>query len=596
MNKNTILGMILWLVAASCSDLFEPAKEFNRDLDDMYNQPSYAQGILGYAYNQLPFIIKSETDVATDDAVSNNSANTYLSMATGAWTSQNNPMDVWQRCRSSIQHVNIFLENVDQVHWADDEKVRLMYCDRMKGEAYALRAVNLYYLLRAHGGWTAGGELLGVPNVTYSLDADSEFNLPRSTFQDCIGQIRDDVSLAIELLPTEYRDVTATADIPAKYREMGITAPSDYNRVNGVHLRGRVNGSIAEAIWAQAALLAASPAYAEGTTVSYADAANAAAVVLDRIGGTDGIDPLGHTWYMNTAAINALGAGDNLPEILWRGDRDNSSADYQIGLQQEVDNFPPSLYGNGRINPSQNLVDAFPMASGYPIGHDRSEYSSRTPYNKRDPRLSAYILCNGHTYKETTIITGTYSGNRDGINKESGYSTRTGYYLRKLLRDDCNPNPQFNTAQYHLPVFIRYTEIFLDYAEAANEAYGPQQKGGHNYSAYEVIKAIRQRGGIGDDVYLESIKTDQTAMRTLIRNERRIELCFENHRFYDLRRWKATLNETVQGMRINMQGDGNLEYNIIDVENRAYSDYMYYGPIPNSEILKWSELQQNKGW
>ena len=139
------------------------------------------------------------------------------------------------------------------------------------------------------------------------------------------------------------------------------------------------------------------------------------------------------------------------------------------------------------------------------------------------------------------------------------------------------------------------TEIFLDYAEAANEAWGPTADNGHGYSAYDVIKAIRQRGGIEGDEYLESIKSDKDKMRQLIRNERRIELCFENHRFWDLRRWKADLTEPVKGVRITGSGSAKT-YEYFEVEKREYKDYMYFCPIPEAEILKWSNLVQNDGW
>ena len=149
-------------------------------------------------------------------------------------------------------------------------------------------------------------------------------------------------------------------------------------------------------------------------------------------------------------------------------------------------------------------------------------------------------------------------------------------------------------------ISIRYTEIFLGFAEAANEAEGPTAKvGGASYSAYDVIKALRERVGICanvSDPYLDECAKSKDKMRDLIRNERRLELCFENHRFWDLRRWMAPLNETAKGVSITTAEDGSLEYKIIDVEKRDYKDYMYYGPIPYSEIMKWSNLQQNYGW
>lgn len=167
--------------------------------------------------------------------------------------------------------------------------------------------------------------------------------------------------------------------------------------------------------------------------------------------------------------------------------------------------------------------------------------------------------------------------------------------MRKHLRQDVNANPSSTVNQFHYKAFIRYTEIFLGYAEAANEAWGPTGSGSNGYSAYDVIKAIRARAGIGTDngdAYLESVKGDKDAMRTLIQNERRLELCFEGHRFFDLRRWKASITETAKGMHIS----GGVYEVLPNVENRSFSDYMYYCPIPYSEVLKFDALVQNKGW
>lgn len=593
--KNIFILAALSLTFASCSDLFEPAQENNRNLDEIYNEPTYAQGLLGYGYAMLPYSTKSVTDVATDDAVSNDLSNSYLKMATGSWTANNDPMNKWTSCRASIQYLNIFLQEADKVNWAKDENARKMYCDSRKGEAYALRALNMYFLLMNHGGWTADGQLMGVPNLTVPEGSTDDFNKPRDTFQACLDQIYSDLDEAAKLLPLDYNDLTDDNAIPSKYKEIGVTVASDYNRVFGSLMRGRVSGRIAEAIRAQVSLLAASPAYAQGTNVDYAKAADDAAKVLDRINGVSGMSATGNNWFMETNEIDNLGSGACPAEILWRGSRTNGSDDWDLGLNQEADNFPPSLYGKGRINPTQNLVDAFPAVNGYPITDSRSGFDDLDPYSNRDPRLDLYIIHDGSSYKGKTIHTDAETANNDdGLNKIST-STRTGYYMKKLLRSDCDPNPNSKNAKYHYPVYIRYTEIFLDYAEAANEAWGPKGKGAHGYSAYDVIKAIRHRAGITDDAYLDECANDQAKMRELIRNERRIELCFENKRFNDLRRWKANITEAAQGVEITTDG-GIPKYDVKKVEDRNYKDYMYYGPIPQSEMQKWSNLQQNQGW
>lgn len=593
--KKIFILAALSFTLASCSDLFEPAQENNRGLDEIYNEPTYAQGLLGYGYAMLPYQTKSVTDIATDDAVTNELNSSYLKMATGSWAANNDPMSRWQSCRASIQYLNIFLQEVDKVNWAKDENARKMYCDSRKGEAYALRALNMYFLLMSHGGWTEDGKLMGVPNLTEPENSTDDFNKPRATFQECLDQIYSDLDEAAKLLPLDYNDLTDDNDVPAKYKEIGVQTAGDYNRVFGTLMRGRISGRIAEAIRAQVSILAASPAFAEGNNVTYEQAANDAAKVLDRIGGVSGMSATGHNWFMQTQEIDNLGSGACPAEILWRGNRTNGTDDWDLGLNQESDNFPPSLYGKGRINPTQNLVDAFPAANGYPITDARSDYDELDPYSNRDPRLDLYIIHDGSQFKNKTINTDITTANNDnGLNKLST-STRTGYYMKKLLREDCDPNPNSKNAKYHYPVYIRYTEIFLDYAEAANEAWGPQGRGSHNYSAYDVIKAIRHRAGIIDDGYLDECAASKEKMRELIRNERRLELCFENKRFVDLRRWKAPLNEAARGMEISKEAGLSI-FKDIKVEDRNYKDYMYYGPIPQSEMLKWSNLQQNKGW
>jgi hypothetical protein len=171
-------------------------------------------------------------------------------------------------------------------------------------------------------------------------------------------------------------------------------------------------------------------------------------------------------------------------------------------------------------------------------------------------------------------------------------ATRTAYYLKKLLRQDVNLNPQSTTTQRRYQPRIRYTELYLNYAEAANEAWGPSGTGSFGFSAYDVIAAIRRRAGIAQpDPYLESVRSDKEAMRALIRNERRLELCFEGFRFWDLRRWKTSLTEPAMGVQIT-----GGSHQPIKVEDRVYNEFMTYGPIPYSEMLKFNALTQNTGW
>lgn len=585
MNKKLLFYIGILIALCSCEDVIEPAIDNHRKLESGREDPAFGAGLLYNAYTRLPTNNWTFSEMATDDAVSSNEGNEFSLMANGRWASNYNPMEQWQRSRSAIQYINLMLSEVDSITFSDTEIVNHMFRQRTKGEAYALRAIHMYHLLQGHGGM-ADGSLLGVPIVLEPEDASSDFNKPRASFEECMQQLYSDIEKAIELLPLDYGDIGSDADVPSVYASQGATK-SDYDRVFGNVMKLRLTGRIIRAVKAQAALLAASPAFSEGTTTTWADAANYAAEVIDLNGGIGGIDPDGVTWYDNRNIIDGLGAGANPKEILWRNNVSGSESDL------EANNFPPTLYGRGLVNPSQNLVDAFPMADGYPIGHPLSTYDANNPYLNRDPRLQKFIIVNGSTLgpNNTTVYTSVDGGTNDGLNRVET-STRTGYYLRKLLRGDVNLNPSSVNGQRHIKPHIRYTEIYLIFAEAANEAWGPLAPGPGGYSAYDVIRAIRERAGItGGDPYLESIKGDQDAMRQLIRNERRLELSFEGFRFWDLRRWKENLTETAKGVQI--QG-GN--HQIINVEQRAYGSQAIYGPVPYSETLKFSALQQNTGW
>ena len=590
-----MLGMTLSLGLTSCDDLFEPAIENHLGFDYAYEHPDYADNVLGNAYTRLPNGSYSFNDVATDDAVSNDVSNSYRKM-TGidSWTSSSNPIETWRNCRAAIQYINLFLANVDKVNWNSNETVRDMYHQRYVGEARGLRALFMYYLLRAHGGYDDQGNLRGVPIILEPTTVSSDFNAleVRASFADCMKQLIEDAEEAIRVLPVDYKDTDNETETVNCFGKTYTVTKATYNRVLGTNFAGRFSGRIARAVLAQAALMAASPAFADGSGVTYEQAAKYAKNVLDLNGGVSGIDTDGLEWYADPNMSN-LSGGECPKEVMWRTEKSNNN-------DLEADNYPPSIYGKGRINPTQNLVDAFPAANGYPIANAKSGFDAENPYANRDPRLAKYIIFNGQTAGSGSSVINTQadnSANLDGLNKDVSKSTRTGYYMKKLLRQDINLDPNVNSKQNHYTARIRYTELYLDYAEAANEAYGPT--GGSGFSAYDVIKAIRQRAGIkdenGQDPYLESIKNDKDKMRELIRNERRIELCFEGFRFWDLRRWKLDITEEAKGVSITNVGAGK-KYETISVEKRNFKENGYYGPVPYDQILNFPSLTQNKGW
>ncbi len=599
--RNIFMILASAALLTACDDVFTPAAENMKDINEMENDPIMAKGFVLTAYRNLPnYEVGTGTDVATDDAVTNEKGANWSKYATGSWTVQSwDPTGRWNNDLSSMQYLYIFLNsNISNIGFLKNANENKLMQRRLTGEAYGLLATHAYYLLRAHAGFDNEGKLLGTQLFDGYVGTDADFNQPRKTFQEHVDFILANIEKADKLLPMDYEPVTSDDKVPAKYDDIlnvpEVTSVKDgkmgiYNKVMGENARQLINGLILRAIKARTLLLAASPAFQDPAqnNVTWAQAADAAAEVVDYVGGPSGLPSTGLTYYDNDAEMSALQTGSNPPEIIWRSTKNAAEID------DEKNNFPPSLYGSGRTNPTQNLVDAFPDAKGYPITDARSEYDENNPYNNRDPRLAKYIIYNGARagVENKVIKTGSSSGD-DGIGRRDA-STRTGYYMKKMLRMTANCNPSNTSKVIKYSCKARFTEFFLDYAEAANEAWGPKNPGTHAYSAYDVIKAIRHRAGLTDDTYLDECAGDQAKMRELIRNERRLELCFEGFRFWDLRRWKQLDKLTsVQGIDWN-----NDTFTILpNVEERHFDSYMNYGYIPYSEALKYSNLHQNKGW
>lgn len=582
--KNYGLLFVLTVCLSACGVL-DPVDDNHATIDRVHENPSFAEGVLMGAYTRIPTNTLSFNEVATDDAVSNDKLNNYLRMATGQWSAIFNPVSEWENCIAAIQSINQFLDLVDEVNWKKSiPELQWMYTQRFKGEAYALRALFQYHLLVTTAGPGADGQMLGIPIIDRFLDVNADFNIPRATFAQSVAQIYGDIDRSLQYLTmNDYRNVADAGQLPVGYEKVSVV---NYNIIFGNELNQRISARMAKALRARVALLEASPAFNSGNTALWEKAAGFAGESLNSIGGITGIDPAGHRYYLKSL-VDALNVSAGSPidqkEVLWRRSVTNSNT-------REMANFPPSLFGRGNVNPTQNLVDAFPAANGYPINDPASNYSPSAPYDNRDPRLKLYIAYNGNTFSGKPIITGLGGGVNAKDSTEN--STRTGYYLKKLLVEEVNLNPVSPTTQKHYEVHMRYTELFLIYAEAANEAWGPDGAGAAGFSARDVIQALRKRAGIAQpDAYLASVVTKED-MRKVIRNERRLELCFEGFRFWDLRRWKENLTTPAKGININGSG-----MTVVDVEQRVFNnEYMHYGPLPETEVVKYSALIQNKGW
>jgi starch-binding outer membrane protein, SusD/RagB family len=558
-----LLSFVIVIITSACEDFLKPYGETGKYNDDIvWSNPAFAEGILLRAYGLLPSDYLRLEDFGSDDAVINQLDHTMIDLATGGWSARSNPLDSYAQTYNAMLHINLFLEKVDSVVWSSNSALKdSLMKRRLKGEAYGLRAYYGSLLLRNVGGKSNSGKLLGYPIVTTARIDYDKAQLPRNLYRECVNQIIQDCDSAIKLLPLRWTDT-------------GLT--SDERDVIGERYHNRINGITAMLIKARVALTAASEAFKD-SEISMIEAADYAADII-RLNGFGQFTAQDMQFYLQARNTNDLSYFSGNSEVFWYSNIQARTS------SRESNYLPPSLFGKGLVSPSQNLVNAFGDFYGSPIKVS-AVYDPQKPYNLRDPRFYMYVFFNGSSTEKGDIID-IKNGDKDAIGKTIN-STRTGYYMRKLMDENVILTPGLVSGTPHFYVYARYTEALLIFAEAANEVVGPDGiiKG---YSAREIIKRIRNRAGIFANAYVDSL--DKEGMAKLIRNERRIELCFEGFRFWDLRRWNdiVTLNEPIHGIDL-------MNMSHFEVEKRQFDPYMIYGPIPFNETLKY-DIEQNVGW
>lgn len=553
MKKITIVSIvILSLLFTACQDYLEPNPDNRLTLDVVLNSPEYAEGFLMKAYRGLPTNYNFNEDVVSDDAVTNNRASNTVSMNEGGWNASNNPIGKWDAAFDHILYINTFLANMEGVEWSWESTMQNeLFAKKLRSEAHALRAWYNFQLLQYHAGVGTNGELLGFPIVDKVLTQSDNYEIPRSSFADCVDFILEDSDIALENLPDKWTN----------------TGDALVDQVMGARNENRINGLAVRLLKSKVALFAASPSYS-GSGFTMQEAAVLAADVLTKNGGLSGLKNSDLEFYNDPAN----------DEIIWASARQTNQTNW------ETSNFPPSLFGEGNTNPTQNLVDVFPAADGTPV-------AAGSAYENRDPRLAKYILFNGASFHGRTIS--TFNGGGIDAAGTDKFSTRTGYYIRKFVQEGVDINPALSSpvGGQHFYTYARYTEALLNFAEAANQAGGPDVAVA-GFTAREVVNAIRTRAGISSTEYVDGL--DKSALAELIKNERRIELCFEGQRFWDIRRWGLTnvMKEPAKGVII---APDQVSMSVVNVESRNYQEHQKYGPIPYAETLKYN-LIQNQGY
>ena len=254
-------------------------------------------------------------------------------------------------------------------------------------------------------------------------------------------------------------------------------------------------------------------------------------------------------------------------------------------------------YGNF---PSQNLVDAFETANGYRVTLENTgwvcddpDFNPQAPYENRDKRFYRTILANGMTFKESTVET-FKRGIDDGIVSEGG--SPTGYFLRRYIQEGTSFEPGRESANKHYWAIYRYAETLLTYAESMVNAFNDVDYTDETY-VYSALWAINEVRKNADMPLLTSMGKEEFLER--LYNEWRVEFAFEDHRFWDVRRWKIadTTQRELYGVKIEKQQNGTLSFYKNLYESRTWRDCMYLYPIPQSELYKNTNLNpQNAGW
>jgi hypothetical protein len=260
----------------------------------------------------------------------------------------------------------------------------------------------------------------------------------------------------------------------------------------------------------------------------------------------------------------------------------------------EDENFPIGYERNAlrknATNPTQNLVDVYEMQkTGLPTTNPNSGYDPHHPYKGRDPRLKETIIVNNSTWKGRKVQ--IWDGGLDGP-PISG-ATKTGYYLKKYVIENIDLKPNETTTANHAWILFRYGGILLDYAEAMNEAYGPEDPADLGMTARQAVDKIRERSHMPDF----PMGMSKAQFRKKLYNERRVEMAFEGQRFWDIRRWKTgPPTTTIKGMEITKNADGSFSYHEKTVEHRVWKKKMFLYPISQNELYKNKNLKQNTGW
>lgn len=558
-NKITLTGygLLLTIGLASCSNL-EYTEETSRDEEWTYTY--FSDGIKNLVFDVYAQVYNDEFSSnsayflagATDEAqyaLETGAVNNYFN---GGWSPANPYSNIWTKSYTAIADINTYLEKIDQTDISDwqynsDYKTWMAQMEIFPYELRFLRAYFYFELLRAYG---------DVPLVTTTLTNVQANSVTRTPADEIVKFIVDECDAVAPNLPVSY-----------------ITEP-------GAEL-GRATRIAAFALKARTLLYAASPLFnPTNDKAKWAKAAEACKYLLDHAAGwglkLSSYSTLwGHEAFFNDELIFGLGRGDS---------NSFEMANYPIGVEN----------GSSGNCPTQSLVDQYEyqtdgktFAQHYPGDID---LSTTDPYEGLDPRFALTVVKNGDQWPTNGSQKKAIETFTGGVNAAPKYgATPTGYYLRKYVDGSCVTTADNQTTRRHTWILFRLAEFYLDYAEAAFRATGSANDATYGMTANEAINVLRSR----PDIQMPLFTEDGEAWVERYERERLVELAFENHRFWDVRRWKKGLQyfKTIQTATIS--SDLLLTRTAV---TRQWDDKFYFYPIPQTELKKNTHLTQNTGW
>lgn len=539
------------LLASSCDKYLDTGLDINNTSETVATSRSSLWSFANAFYTPIIYgysVIDSNIFAsASDEAQQTSASSNVIYFNKGIVNASVNPLwTYYNNCYEGIRAANFFLDYV-----ADGKGMALLELNRnliTDAVGYARDVASLnHYIAEAHVARAYYySELIkmfgGVPIVEKTQEQSGGEKVARSSYDRCVDYIVSEIDAWKDKLAENWND--------------------DNTR------EGRFTLGAALAIKARTLLYAASPLHnPSGDWDKWNKAAQAAADVINL--GTYSLDPDYGAYFRGG---NSLSSAESI--YIVRRAASNT---------METNNYPIATSGGkSGVCPTENLVSAYEW-TGTP---DESD-----PYANRDPRLAASIVVNGSSWNGRVIAQA--AGETDDMARAN--ASRTGYYLKKFLTDDLNLT-QGATAQHNW-VAYRYGEVLLNYAEAVNEAYGPSSTpAGFPMSAKQALQMVRNRAGASLPAVTASTVD---SFRDAVKHERRVELAFEDHRYWDLLRWKdamTVLNQPVNGVKITRSGAA-YTYTVQKVADRTFNERNYYLPFLRSEIENSAgTLEQNPGY